>query len=411
MKNPDAALCPAAFKNFEADLEIDFCLASKDPNGQPTSGITRTKTTVSAIGNTSSYYSTSAGGRDIWDHNKYLNIYVCDIGGGTLGFTYLPGTSGASDDATVIDYHYFGITGTKSPYNKGRTTTHEVGHWFNLKHIWGDANCGNDNVADTPTQASANGGCPAFPHVTCSNGPNGDMFMNYMDYTDDNCMYMFSAGQKLRTAATVNGIRSTLKTSDACITAPLDAGVLSIISPQGSVCASSILPFVTIRNAGSTTLTSCDINFAVDGATPTIYKWTGSLTTGATSNITLPVVSVSSGQHTFTASTSNPNSGSDGNSINDGNSSSFNSTSGQSLPFTEGFEGSFPPSGWSIKNPDNDLTWAKATVGSSGSASAFMDIINYKGGNKKIDELPVIDRKFRPVGLLDVQDLLKAGIF
>jgi Pregnancy-associated plasma protein-A len=102
----------------------------------------------------------------------------------------------------VISPQYFGSTGSVvAPFNKGRTATHEVGHWLNLRHIWGDANCGNDLVSDTPTQQTSNFGCPSFPRVTCGNGPNGDMFMNYMDYVDDACMYMFSAGQKTRSRA------------------------------------------------------------------------------------------------------------------------------------------------------------------------------------------------------------------
>jgi hypothetical protein len=85
-----------------------------------------------------------------------------------------------------------------APFDGGRTTTHEVGHWLNLRHIWGDATCGDDFVADTPQQQTSNGGCPAFPHRTCGNTTNGDMFMNYMDYTDDNCMNIFTNGQRLR---------------------------------------------------------------------------------------------------------------------------------------------------------------------------------------------------------------------
>src|SRR6185503_7844831 len=99
----------------------------------------------------------------------------------------------SSTDGVVIDDNAFGSTGTvQAPYNKGRTATHEVGHWLNLRHIWGDANCGDDFVNDTPTQQTSNVGCPNYPHVTCGNGTNGDMFVNYMDYVNDACMAMFS---------------------------------------------------------------------------------------------------------------------------------------------------------------------------------------------------------------------------
>jgi hypothetical protein len=108
----------------------------------------------------------------------------------------------------VILYSAFGSrskcpSGTYiSSYDLGRSATHEVGHWMNLRHIWGDdgGSCsGSDLVDDTPNQASENYGCPSFPHVSCSN--SGDMSMNYMDYTDDACMYMFSKGQQTRALA------------------------------------------------------------------------------------------------------------------------------------------------------------------------------------------------------------------
>ncbi|MFN9958897.1 MAG: M43 family zinc metalloprotease, partial [bacterium] len=121
-----------------------------------------------------------------------------------------------------MDYLYFGTIGTATdPFNKGRTATHEVGHWLNLRHIWGDdgTGCtGSDQVTDTPNAAGSNIGCPTFPRVTCSNGPNGDMFMNYMDYTDDACMFMFSNGQVSRMQAlfATGGARASLLTSNGC---------------------------------------------------------------------------------------------------------------------------------------------------------------------------------------------------
>ena len=131
--------------------------------------------------------------KDIWDPNKYLNIYVCDLSN-ALGFASFPGTS-QSRDAVVINYNNFGTINILAPYNKGRTATHEVGHWLNLLHIWGDGNCGNDQVDDTPIQNSANYGCPSHPSPSCSN--EGDMFQNFMDYTDDGCMNLFTNGQKI----------------------------------------------------------------------------------------------------------------------------------------------------------------------------------------------------------------------
>jgi hypothetical protein len=130
-----------------------------------------------------------------------LNIWCCNMGGGILGYAQFPGGSSATD-GVVIDDNAFGSTGTvTAPFNKGRTGTHEVGHWLNLRHIWGDATCGNDLVGDTPAHNTANYGCPAAGHRSTCSGTPVEMTMNYMDYTDDACMYMFSAGQKTRMQA------------------------------------------------------------------------------------------------------------------------------------------------------------------------------------------------------------------
>lgn len=130
-----------------------------------------------------------------------LNLWVCNLSSGYLGYAQFPGGSSATD-GVVIDDNAFGTTGSASaPFNKGRTATHEVGHWMNLRHIWGDANCGNDQVGDTPLHNTANYGCPAAGHKSTCTGTPVEMTMNYMDYTDDACMYMFSTGQKARMLA------------------------------------------------------------------------------------------------------------------------------------------------------------------------------------------------------------------
>ncbi|MGD1848091.1 MAG: M43 family zinc metalloprotease [Salibacteraceae bacterium] len=216
--NPDKVLTPNVFSSVAADTEIDFCLADTDPNGNYTSGVTYTTTSVDNIGNTSAYYLTASGGHDIWDPDSYLNIWVCQIGDGILGFTFQPGVAPANRDGMVIDYRYFGNIGTATPpYNLGRTTTHELGHWFNLEHIWGDAFCGNDGVADTPEQETFTSGCPSFPQFSCNNNADGgDMFMNYMDYSNDACMNLFTAGQKQRMLATIDVQRPGLKSSNGC---------------------------------------------------------------------------------------------------------------------------------------------------------------------------------------------------
>jgi hypothetical protein len=216
--NADAVNTPSLFQSVAADAEIQFCLATRDPLGNPTNGITRTQTTKTSFSvYTDDVKYSSQGGKDAWPTDQYLNIWVCNLGGNVLGYAQFPNGGPAATDGVVIDYRYFGRGGSaQAPYNKGRTATHEVGHWLNLRHIWGDAQCGDDYVNDTPVQQGPNYGCPTFPKPSCGN--TSDMFMNYMDYTDDACMNLFTQGQKTRMRAVLapNGFRASLTSSLGC---------------------------------------------------------------------------------------------------------------------------------------------------------------------------------------------------
>ena len=224
--NIDAIMTPSVWANVAADTEIEFCLATVDPSGVLTSGITRTQTSQTSFSiQTDNMKSSANGGINPWDQNDYLNIWVCDLSGGILGYATPPSSFNNPEDGVVIGYKYFGTQGTvQSPYNKGRTATHEVGHWLNLDHIWGNGgNCGNDNINDTPTQEEENYSCPAFPHNANSCGTSnsaGDMFMNYMDYTNDGCMNLFTLGQKARMTAAINQYRSNLLNHNLCSNTP-----------------------------------------------------------------------------------------------------------------------------------------------------------------------------------------------
>jgi len=215
--NPDVSQVPAVWQPIAADCRIEFRLASQDPDGRPTNGITRTRTRKASFGMDDAVKFASGGGHDAWPADEYLNIWVCgrlfDPGvGEILGYAQFPGGPPATD-GVVIAHRFFGTTGTATaPFNLGRTATHEVGHWLNLLHIWGDDGdgcSGSDFVDDTPNAGGPNFGAPAFPHVTCNNAPDGDMFVNYMDYTDDAAMFMFTQGQAARIDATLDGVRSS----------------------------------------------------------------------------------------------------------------------------------------------------------------------------------------------------------
>jgi hypothetical protein len=175
--------------------------------------VVRKSTTKSSWRTNDDMKKTNRGGIAPTSPTTTLNIWVCTLSGGILGYAQFPGGSSATDGVVILN-RAFGTTGTAAaPFNKGRTATHEVGHYFNLRHIWGDATCGNDQVGDTPAHNTANYGCPAAGHLSTCAGTPVEMTMNYMDYTDDACMYMFSIGQKDRMRATfaVGGPRASLR--------------------------------------------------------------------------------------------------------------------------------------------------------------------------------------------------------
>ena len=200
--NEDSVNTPDRFKSFAADVAIEFVLATADGMGRATNGIVRKQTNVRSWQMDDKIKSSKWGGADGWNPKSYLNIWVGNLAQ-ALGYASLPG-SDAALDGVVINATAFGTIGTAAPYNMGRTTVHEVGHWLGLKHIWGDAACGDDNVGDTPQQGSFTTGCPAGFRSSCSNAPLGDMYMNYMDFTDDKVMNLFTHGQKDRMRALFN---------------------------------------------------------------------------------------------------------------------------------------------------------------------------------------------------------------
>ncbi|MFN7015531.1 MAG: zinc metalloprotease, partial [Bacteroidia bacterium] len=238
--NADASQTPAPFAAVAADIEIQFCKAMVDPNGNPLTepGIHRVSaTSISGLSNTTTGYSQTTIDNVIkpatsWDPNRYMNIWVCQLSGGLLGYAQFPSNSGlagmptnggaANTDGVVVGYNYFGRVGTLSPpFNLGRTATHEVGHWLGLRHIWGDGNCATDYCNDTPTQSNATSGCPSYPNAAgCTGSPNppGRMFQNYMDYSNDGCMNLFTADQKtrMRTVMQNSPRRVQLITSNVC---------------------------------------------------------------------------------------------------------------------------------------------------------------------------------------------------
>lgn len=218
-RNDNQNIIPEMFRSVVADVELEFCLASVKPNGELTNGIIRKSTDQPNIGAPAfgrlPICHDDLGGSDAWDPKTYINIWVGQLGFG-IGRATMPGLADTpSEDGIWIDPTSFGFfCSTESGFYLGRTLTHEMGHYLNLFHTWGGCMI-DDLVEDTPWQAKSYAGCPTHPQFSCD---SEDMFMNFMDYSDDNCLAMFTEGQKERMLATLadGGPREELTTSQGC---------------------------------------------------------------------------------------------------------------------------------------------------------------------------------------------------
>ena len=234
-RNADSMQTPSVWKHLSADIDIEFCLANRDTLGNLTTGITRTQTPTITFSNSNNVKNPSRGGVGNWNPRKYLNIWVCNLNTALFGIGSYPTflNSRPQDDGVVINYRNFS---SKPPKVLGRVLVHEVGHWFNLLHIFGDSivtSCiaRSDLVDDTPTQKEASIGCATFPKWdVCTASGSGTMFMNYMDYTDESCMNLFTIGQKERMLAALNLFRSEILSSNGCSTVPTEDISLSPFS-------------------------------------------------------------------------------------------------------------------------------------------------------------------------------------
>ena len=307
-KNADTTNTPTAFRSLGIDTKIQFCLAQRDPNGLATTGIIHKSTTSASFIDDDKVKSSTTGGDNAWSSSNYLNIWVCNLGNSLLGYAQFPGDVAATDGVVLL-YSSVGSVlspGTAAPYQYGRTATHEVGHWLNLYHIWGDASCGNDLVNDTPTQSTSNSGCPTYPHRTCSNTTSGDMYMNYMDYTDDGCMNIFTSGQTARMNAlfATGGSRVSLLSSNGCLPVSSTCSIPTGLASSAITSSGSTLAWTAVTGAAS-----YSIQYRIVGAatwTSTTSTTTSKALTGltASSNYEFQVKTVCSATSSsaFTAS-------------------------------------------------------------------------------------------------------------
>lgn len=405
--NTDLSGLPHAWQPRLGQANIQFCLAQRTPDNDPTNGIERITTTRSSFdvsNSASTVKHVSSGGADAWDSNNYLNIWVCNLADNYLGIATFPDGYVASEQGVVINYIGFGTTGSaRAPYNMGRTTVHEIGHFFSLRHIWGDeSGCAvDDGIDDTPRQGNYTYNCPAFPlKDACSVDSPGIMFNNYMDYSDDACMLLFTSDQVDRMRLSLNEDRASLLSSHACLPLNLldnDATLLNVVVPSGQICENSITPAVLLKNQGKNTLTSVKINYLVDNGNVLTYNWTGSLPALKSTTVQLSNSIPGEGLHILKAYTSSPNNVSDSDPANDTAWSTFQYYADAEFPFAEGFEGNtFPPTGWEIKNYDNSYTWEiTSDAARSGTKSIVMHNLAYNT-NDAIDD--IISPTFDPSG-------------
>lgn len=312
-----------------ADTKIRFALAVQDPNGNPTNGIDRVSLCQPSWSDID--IETILKPATIWDPSLYLNMWSLKFTDNTLlGYAQFPdasglsglGTSGGSSntDGVVSNYDVFGSINyndgsflLNNTYNQGRTMTHEVGHWLGLLHIWGDVACGNDYCADTPIHHDANYGCPSPKPLSCDTSPVNEMIENYMDYTDDACMNIFTQNQTDRITTIINNSarRSSLKASTKNSAIPLfanDAEVKLVESCPVSICGgvtNQTTKKIILYNRGTATLTSASLNYSINGGSNIVYNWTGSLTQNKYAVIDITINSTSSG--TITVSVVNAN--------------------------------------------------------------------------------------------------------
>jgi PKD repeat protein len=373
--NADSVNTPAPFLALAADVEVEFRLATKDPNGNCTDGIVRLNSplTNNARDNVKAL--------SYWPSNKYLNVWVVKTiqnlsgsAGIVLGFAQFPGGN-ASTDGVVLRHDYTGDIGTAANNNNaGRTATHEVGHWLNLRHIWGDATCGSDFVSDTPTHFGANqSNCPSFPKTSnCSgNGANGDMFVNYMDYTNGTCQNMFSIGQAARMNAALSS--SISGRNNLWTTTNLFATGTNGTTP--AICA----PIAAFANNLNYICSGTTINFtdgSWNGPVDT-YAWDFPGGTPSTSNSATPSIQYNTpGTYDVTLTVSN-SVGSSSTTLT-GTVTVVDAIGQYSIPYAEGFESVlFPGSEWVVQN-DGGNTWVVSTqAAKTGSKSAFLN--NYSG--------------------------------
>lgn len=383
--NPDINLTPLEFQSVAADTQIEFVLAKQDPRGLPTDGINRVQ------GPKNTYDPNDAGllGQlALWPPEEYLNIWVVPLVSPFIGYasfpvSNLPGlnfpATSRETDGVTVDYRYFGQGGSAVAGSRGRTLTHEVGHFLGLRHIWGDGDCSADDfVNDTPNQDGPNTICRSTPRVTCG---SRDMVENYMDYTTDICMNLFTIGQteRMQVVLANSPRRASLVNSRATrepVLQPNDLGIERLINPQDFICDAVIAPEVQVFNAGNNRISSAALEIRNNGALLQRLNVTLDLGTGDSQIITFNPITLNSSNNNFEVNIIEVNQTVDVNTNNNSASSNPVLQAAITLPYT--FRMDSFGSEWVVDNPDNSLTWEKVTLSLNGTPQEVIRIQHYE---------------------------------
>ncbi|HTF19437.1 MAG TPA: M43 family zinc metalloprotease [Chryseolinea sp.] len=401
--NRDASSTPAEFAAVAGSIDIAFVLAKQDPDGNPTSGIVRVK-------GTRSQWSTDdesiLKALSYWPAEDYLNIWVTDLSSSLLGYAQFPvsdlaGLETAEDnrltDGVVVDYSVVGSSedGTfnlSTNFNKGRSATHEVGHFFGLRHIWGDdsGSCAGmgDYVVDTPNQGNNTDGCPTQPQTSCS---VHTMFQNYMDYTNDVCMNLFTLGQVARMATVIeNSPRraSLLISTGAEDPAPVanDVALVSFASPAAVLCEALIRPVLSVENRGTQNVTRLAIAFSSDSDTlVTTTVLAQPLQPGANATVMLDAFELHPGASDYRAAVITVNGTTDGKSHDNSITGETYLYARASLPYKSGFDAT--PGDWRLT--DTNPMWNTKIV--DGNGSLFLNAFGTSGVDSASAITPLFD--------------------
>lgn len=376
--NADAVNTPAEFLSVAGSMSIEFMLAKQDPAGLATTGIVRVLSTQMTW-SIDDPDDKNLKALSYWPAEDYLNIWICNVASPYLGYTQfpvsnLPGMENSKTerltDGLVISYQYFGTDDAgnfnlASRYDKGRTVTHEMGHFFGLRHIWGDdsglcitdTNGKDDFVSDTPDQGNSTTICPSSPRTSCS---VHSMYQNYMDYTDDACMNMFTKNQVVRmTTVLENSIRrKTLPLSHGLLDPTLfsdNLGIIKILSPLRDECTHAISPSIEVKNVGKNAITSTEIQLKLNDIPVEVITFPLTLAVGQSTNLNFTSLIRNAGNTSFTFTILKTNGVTDGEPSNDVLAVNTMVSDRISTPFEENFIAL--PSTWKIQNIDQRDTW------------------------------------------------------